>query len=371
MSDLISTPSQTPSAVSNEAFEALIDLLAFDGVDEYPSKQPANASHTQSNVTLRDPSGKLDFDKIRLMFAAQNGTHPVSTAQELLGEEKNQAQSSATPHEDGDSDDEHHSHRSTSTVPSRSNSMSPKPVTRAAASHRRSSTFGNQPWVAIHENVTTAKDNQLPTPSHQHLSFQELNAALVGAHEEVKSLRERYDELRALVSKRLGTEIRDQAKFSQTFVNNEKAAPVKQNGHAETRAAGSQAIVPSAPPLPDLPVEIANLSEDEAKRALDALVRSLNLSPSILGSLASLSTAATPTSPKQHLFPQNPARQHDVASITCALKFLGTVDELVWRRTSAPSGPRTLSPMFSEENTVALLARLELWERAVRRSTRV
>ena len=75
-------------------------------------------------------------------------------------------------------------------------------------------------------------------------------------------------------------------------------------------------------------------------------------------------------SPQSCLVPPNPARQHDVASIARALKFLGTVDELVWQRTSAPSGPRTLLPVFSE-NIVALVARLELWERAVRRSSRI
>jgi hypothetical protein len=99
-----------------------------------------------------------------------------------------------------------------------------------------------------------------------------------------------------------------------------------------------------------------------------ALVRSLNLSPS---AMASLSTPTASTSPQQNLSPPNPTRQQDVASIARALKFLGTVDELVWRRTSAPSGPRTLLPVSSEENIVALVARLELWERAVRRSSRV
>lgn len=156
MSDLISTPSQTQSIVSNETFEALIDLLASDGIDEKPSTPPGDRARTQPNVTLRDSSGKLDFDQIRLMFAAQNESHLISTVPEPFVEEKNGVQ----PLEDGDSDDEPQSHRSmSSTVPSesRSNSMSPRPAERAATCHRRSSTFGNQPWTAFHENATPAK----------------------------------------------------------------------------------------------------------------------------------------------------------------------------------------------------------------------
>jgi hypothetical protein len=351
MSDLISTPSQAQSTVSNEAFDALIDLLASDGIDENTSELPGRPA------TLRDPSGKLDFDKIRTMFAAQNDGHRVYTAPEPLGGEKNRVQFQTVPHEDGDSDDE----PSTSpTVPSHPHSMSPKPVERP--SHRRSSTFGNQHWVAIHENAAKVED---VAPTLQPLSFDELNTALAGAHEEVRSLRRQYDELQALVSKRSGTEIRDQVKP----LNTNGVATDKGNGRGETRDAGSRArqgaVVPSSS---DVPTEIAHLSENEAKRAFSALVRSLNLSPS---AMASLSTPTASTSPQQNLSPPNPTRQQDVASIARALKFLGTVDELVWRRTSAPSGPRTLLPVSSEENIVALVARLELWERAVRRSSRV
>ena len=147
MSDLISTPSQTQSSVSNDTFEALIDLLTSDGIDENPSNLPGNS--------LRDPSGKLDFDKIRVMFSSQNVPKPLG------GEKKpvQRVQSPILPNDEGDSDDEHHSHRSmSSTIPSRSNSMSPKPVEPATTTgHRRSSTFGNQPWVAIHGKATVAK----------------------------------------------------------------------------------------------------------------------------------------------------------------------------------------------------------------------
>lgn len=149
MSDLISTPSQTPSVVSNDTFEALIDLLASDGIDEDPPRPPGNS---QANVTLRDASGKLDFDKIRLMFASQNGAKPY-------GEEKKRVQSVQTQplrSDEGDSDDEPHAHRGTSSpAPSRSDSTSP--VEQATSGHRRSSTFGHEPWAAIHGNGSEAK----------------------------------------------------------------------------------------------------------------------------------------------------------------------------------------------------------------------
>lgn len=86
-----------------------------------------------------------------------------------------------------------------------------------------------------------------------------------------------------------------------------------------------------------------------------ALVRLLHISPSTLADLAILA-------PSQSALPPTPGREHDVASITCALKFLGMVDELVWQRTSSSSGPCTLQPVFSKENMVALASRLELWE---------
>ncbi|KAH0832273.1 hypothetical protein J3R83DRAFT_13266 [Lanmaoa asiatica] len=378
MSDLISTPSQTQSTVSNETFEALIDLIASDGIDENPSTLPGDPARRQPNTTLRDPSGKLDFDKIRLMFAAQNESHRV------LGEEKNRVLSPTVPTEDGDSDDETHSHRSTpSTVPSRSNSMSPKPTEHAtaAAGHRRSSTFGNQPWAAIHENATAAKvvsglvafgirsdgasqEDVALTLLHQPLSFDELNTALTDAHEEVKSLRQQYDELQALVSKRLRTEIREQVKSSPSAVNAGKIVLDKDSGRVETRDAGSQAqpsaIVPPTPLPSDVPTEIATLSEIEAKRALSTLARSLNLSLSAIGPAASPSTPAVSTPLQHSLSLPNPTRQHDVASIIRSVKFLGAVDELVWRRASGDDPETLLNVHRDGTPTIAIFHRWPL-----------
>ena len=129
-SDLISTPSQTQSQVSNQAFKALIDLLTSDGTDETPSRLVEN--RPQANLSLRGPSGKLDFDKIRMTFASQNESQCGHMP----------------PVEDSDSDDDdHHSHLSLrSVLPSRTHS-SKQPIQRPSAGHRRSSTFRNQPWA--------------------------------------------------------------------------------------------------------------------------------------------------------------------------------------------------------------------------------
>lgn len=117
-----------------------------------------------------------------------------------------------------------------------------------------------------------SQDDVAPTLLHQPLSFDELNQALAGAHEEVRSLRQRYDELQALVSKRSGAETRDQARFPSSLVDAEKVAPDRDNERVETRDTSSQAqpsaVVPPTPLPSDVAPEIASLSENEAKRAL-------------------------------------------------------------------------------------------------------
>ncbi|OAX38809.1 hypothetical protein K503DRAFT_133757 [Rhizopogon vinicolor AM-OR11-026] len=63
------TNHQRPDNFDNN-FDALIDLLASDDIHDIVVA-PSGPSHS-SRVHLRDASGKLDFDKIRLMFVKQN-----------------------------------------------------------------------------------------------------------------------------------------------------------------------------------------------------------------------------------------------------------------------------------------------------------
>lgn len=73
----IPTPSivNPPSSKSaqNEIFEALVNLLASDGIDCVPS----TSTIPRSNTGLRDHSGRLDFEKICSMFETRN--HRQST----------------------------------------------------------------------------------------------------------------------------------------------------------------------------------------------------------------------------------------------------------------------------------------------------
>lgn len=71
----VSFPSS--NSVQNEAFEVLVDLLASDGIDYVAPTGSVPREKCTSNTTLRDPSGRLDFAKIRSMFEGQN--HPDTT----------------------------------------------------------------------------------------------------------------------------------------------------------------------------------------------------------------------------------------------------------------------------------------------------
>lgn len=53
---------------ANSSFDALIDLLASDDIHDIA----VAGSHPHPDILLRDASGKLAFDKIRLMFATKN-----------------------------------------------------------------------------------------------------------------------------------------------------------------------------------------------------------------------------------------------------------------------------------------------------------
>lgn len=144
MSDSIPTPSQTQGSepVPNDAFGTLIDLLTSDDIDE---TLPEDCTRPQ-DMSWREPSGKLVYDKIYLMFASQHAQKPPR-------EERKWAQSVQAPtllNDEGDSEDKLHSPRSPSTASSRSQLMSPKPVKHTTAGHMRSSTFGNHPWTPIH-----------------------------------------------------------------------------------------------------------------------------------------------------------------------------------------------------------------------------
>ncbi|KIJ60317.1 hypothetical protein HYDPIDRAFT_116299 [Hydnomerulius pinastri MD-312] len=340
--------SHPQSTVSNDAFEALIDLLASDGIDGSPRT---------NNITLRDSSGKLDFEKIRSMYGGHDrGGTSDRSGPEALGLEGSD--------DERDADDTVQPTVYSLTALSRSNSHSPGLTTHP---------LDNPPSHILEARL----NSMLGAPSP--LSFDEINTALSNAHAEVRSLRQQYDELHALVDNArrghrplsrgsstsvVGAAVSDRPADGARLSDNAECFDGTRSGNPlRTKDSGVQPLLPALPsspppPLPsetNIPPEIACLSEGDVKRVLTTLTHALNLSPSTLSSLPPLPTP-TPTQP-----------QHDIATLTRTIHFLASVDELVWRRTSSNAGmQRDMHPVYSAENTAAIFARLELWERVVR-----
>ncbi|KAG9308153.1 hypothetical protein JVU11DRAFT_12457 [Chiua virens] len=207
-----------------------------------------NSDSVREHAKPDDSSRKLDFDlifQVRLAFAEQH------------------CKSHSMPLDDSDnlSNDGDSSCQSTSSaVPTRANSMSPKPAECTPTGHMCSSTFGNHHWTTIHENTTLAVEVTSPIQSHKPLSSDELDS--------------------------------------------------------------------------------------------------------------DFSNATKPTSLLQTLSSPSDLTPEYPASITRAVNFLSTVDELVWRRTLAPSSAQKLSPVSSEENIAALVTHLELWACTAQGSSR-
>jgi hypothetical protein len=66
------TVNQQSADEVNSSFDALIDLLASDDIHDIAVADSHLSHSPHHTVQLRDESGKLAFDKIRLMFATQN-----------------------------------------------------------------------------------------------------------------------------------------------------------------------------------------------------------------------------------------------------------------------------------------------------------
>lgn len=396
------TVNPQPADNPNSSFDALIDLLASDdiaGADSHPSHSP---HHT---VQLRDTSGKLAFDKIHLMFATQNldpdrinnvkssDTHypraqhgsdiqdvlsrsglsrsvsPSSQSSERRGQGSRLASASSSAPLD-------QIIQSTSTQTQHSSSSaryssSPDELVRIR-SDEQFSLSRDEPMAQIAminsvpcdkisllhrgsstENATTGLTEIAPltepSPSYagsqdltKPLEFEQLNGALSRATSEIDSLRERYEKLRVLVTERL--------------------SPLNglQTGKLSAQPSGNHTIPSSQAhirgPEFDQLEEISSLSESEAKNILTALVTSLRLSPRSVINLVSKFSDEGPVCP-------HPSSVDDIRS---SMEFLARIDELVWRRSmlADDNGPDLL---YSRANTDALIERLALWEKTIRR----
>ncbi|KAG1810888.1 uncharacterized protein BJ212DRAFT_1484018 [Suillus subaureus] len=374
---------------ANSNFDALIDLLASDDIavaDSYSSHSP---HHT---VQLRDASGKLAFDKIRLMFATQNlgpdridnkspdtrsDTHhsraqhendiqdvfsksglsrsvsPSSQSSERgwQGSRLTSAGSSAPLDQTIQSTDElvhigsdEHIFLSRDEPNAQNTTVSPVPCDEMPLPHQggfieKATTRPTDITVPLTEHAGRVQDLTKP------LEFEQINVALSRATSEIDTLRERYEKLRALVTERL--------------------SPLNglQTGKPSAQPSGNHDIPSSQAQGSDIQrgfesghlEEISSLSEYEAKNILTGLVTSLRLSPRSITTLVSRFLDKDPVYP-------HPSSVDDIRS---SMEFLARIDELVWKR-SVPVDGDGPDLLYSRANTDALIERLALWEKTIR-----
>ncbi|KAI6131128.1 hypothetical protein EDD16DRAFT_1539090 [Pisolithus croceorrhizus] len=360
----LSTGDQTADGVPNEAFEALIDLLASDGIDDVPpTSSVPRARITADGAALRDESGRLDFEKICSMFQGQNhaesqGETPVEAVQpdqQVLDSLGGGAQTDVDPPRDIVED----------TVTLKAN-----PITATVQNSRPDRSRYPDVDSAAHSNDVQPLRNVLTTP----FSFDQLNDALGSARDEMRTLRRQYDELQKLVAERLGKG--KERKMTQETVSGAQdskpcrnltapsdlrvpAAAVRDGTKTgpQTAIAGGSDHGPKQDGDDGIATEVAQLSEEEAKRALTAIASITNVRPSLL-------LSGDPNSAPSNLSPRTRGNLNP-QDISRALDFVERVDEIIWKRSSIPISS-SLDPVFTAGNVEGLLSRLELWEQMVR-----
>ncbi|KAI6027876.1 hypothetical protein BKA83DRAFT_4123756 [Pisolithus microcarpus] len=335
---------QTTDGVPNAAFEALIDLLTFDGIDDAP---PSTATVPRARVTperaaFRDQSGRLDFEKICSMFEGQNHAESQGRIPAGAGE------------------------------PDRRVLDSLGGGTQTDVVNRRDIT-GGYPDVdgAVPPNHAPPPRDVLATP----FSFDQLNDALGSACDEMRTLCRQYDELQRLVAVRLGKgkELKgSERKTTQKVVCGahdsktcrDATAPSGLRVPATTVQDGTEAGPQNGPKQvgdDGIAAEVARLSEEEARRALTAGVLSLYAIASMTNVRPSALLSGDPSSAP---FKSSPSTRGNLSpqDISRALDFVERVDEIIWRRSSLPTNS-SLDPIFSAGNVEGLLSRLDLWEK--------
>lgn len=400
------------SADPNSNFDALIDLLASDDIHDIAVADSSHSPH--HTVQLRDASGKLDFDKIRLMFAMQNlgadgiddilpDTHSdiqrlraqhgndvhdalngsglsrsvspssQSSHRRRQGSRLSSADSSAPP----DQNDQNRNTQQQSTSLARaSHSCSPSDDLVRIGSGREEHFSRRELPSAQITAVNPVLRNQIPLP-HQGSSTEKsatrlagltvpLTAPLHAGRVQDFTTPLQFEHLNDELS-RTASEVdslREQYETLRTLVA-ERLLPLKslQTGKPYVQPPGIHNILPSQAQTSVTQQgldsaysdEILRLSEHEAKKILTDLIASLQLSARPVTNLVSECSDEAP----DVVCPQ-PSSVKDIRS---SMDFLASVDELVWKRSVNDSGP---DPLYSRANTGALLQRLVLWEKTVR-----
>ncbi|KAL4080561.1 hypothetical protein J3A83DRAFT_4366918 [Scleroderma citrinum] len=367
------TVSPPPSnSGQNEAFEVLIDLLASDGADDVPLTGSVPRTKSTLNTALRDPSGRLDFAKIRSMFEAQNQTHAQSPSDKVPNSDVGDVELAPDWLSDENTGHVQQSHPVL---------VQPSPDPTSSFAQGLQPEENRQPAVAPLDD-TTPRD-VLSTA----FSFNKLNDALESAHDQVRTLRKQYDELQAFVSekfgkgklrKRVGQKAAEKTGYKECIrpigVFGDEPGPSRLKGQAApplVDIAAEPHIAHGATsdgnlerkPSDSIIAEVAQLSEEEAKRVLTIIARTLSIRPSRLCKKEEMPEIDVTLSQAS----QAARCDLNLEEIPRALDFVQYIDEMIWRRTSFPMDP-PLAPIFSSDNIEALRARLELWEKIIRRT---
>ncbi|KAH7928770.1 hypothetical protein BV22DRAFT_1126286 [Leucogyrophana mollusca] len=342
LSDVHSEPS-TPILVTNAAgpnasFDALIDLLASDD----PLEDPATTSNEAQRLVLRDASGRLDFDKIRSMFSRQRRVSEED-AQDAIKHTGTNTGSKITGPLPSEVEP------GNTSPPAENRHSAPVPV--LDVSHDGASGILSPNTDLDKTTLPSAPSSTAVTmdPLIRPLDFSQLNDALSRANVEVEDLRRRYDDLQMLVSERLPRRVPSMLPASAIPGRHPSTVPEKTTPSAVQVEVSSEID-------PQFPGEIAKLSEFEAKSILCYLSRALAFPPSVLVAQSGDDRFTTLPASQQ---PQS------VEDIRRSVDFLRSVDEVVWRRSTASVDRPAI---FSEDNVNALSMRVALWEQTVRGS---
>ncbi|KAG2069244.1 hypothetical protein BDR04DRAFT_713917 [Suillus decipiens] len=377
----------------NNSFDALIDLLASDDIHDIAvaDSHPSHSGSPHHTIQLRDASGKLSFEKIRLMFAGQNlGSDRIDKISPDVRLDMRVQCGSGIQDRDvlsrnGLSRSVSSSSQSSERVRQGSclaSDASPAPLVRNIQStvelvHTKSDeqifSFQDEPNAQIttvnpvpgDKMLLTRQESSLekaatrPTeiketiPLHagrvqdltKPLEFEQLNVALSHVTFEINSLRERCDKLRTLVNERLPP---------SNGLQTGKPSVLPPGNHA---TASSQVQICDTRGLEFGHLEeISSLSEYEAKNILTGLVTALRLSPhSVTNLVSKFADGKGPLCP-------HPRSVDDIRS---SMDFLARIDELVWKR-SVPANGNGPELLYSRANTDALIDRLALWEKVIR-----
>ncbi|KIK16287.1 hypothetical protein PISMIDRAFT_15922 [Pisolithus microcarpus 441] len=201
----------------------------------------------------------------------------------------------------------------------------------------------------------------------------------------MRTLRRQYDELQQLVAERLGKgkelkgserktmqKVASGAQDSKTCRDATASSDLRVPGTTvrdgteagpQIAAEGGSNYGPKQDGDDGIAAEVAQLSEEEARRALTARV-SLLVIASMTDVRPLLLLSEDPGSAP---FKSSPCTRGNLSpqDISRALDFVERVDEIIWRRSSVPTNS-SLDPIFSAGNVEGLLSRLDLWQKMVR-----